>query len=134
HPGGSLGKRLYLKVKDLYPSNTAPKVSKNTDLRKVILEITSNRLGAAAVVDGDKLIGIVTDGDLRRMLLDNRSIEGLKAFDIMSINPKSAEKDMLAIDALAVMKEYNISQLLITEKGKYVGMVHLHDIIKEGIL
>lgn len=134
HPGGSLGKRLYLKVKDLYPSNTSPKVSRNTDLKKVILEITSNRLGAAAVVDSEKLIGIVTDGDLRRMLLDNRSIEGLKASDIMSPNPKSAEKDTLAIDALAIMKEHNISQLLITDKGKYVGMVHLHDIIKEGIL
>ncbi|MFM7217083.1 MAG: SIS domain-containing protein [Bacteroidota bacterium] len=134
HPGGSLGKRLYLKVRDIFPSNAAPKVTPTTDLKKVILEITSNRLGAAAVVDKNRVVGIVTDGDLRRMLLENRSIEGLKASDIMTRKPKSAEKDMLAIDALALMKQHNISQLIITDKQKYVGMVHLHDLVKEGIL
>ena len=134
HPGGSLGRKLYLKVKDIYPSNPSPKVSKSTEIRKVILEITSNRLGAVAVVDGEKLSGIITDGDLRRMLLKNKSLDGIKASDVMSPSPKTLEKDILAVDALAEMKKHNISQLIITDKGKYAGMIHLHDLIKEGII
>ena len=134
HPGGSLGRKLYLKVKDIYPSNPAPKVSKQTDIRKVIVEITSNRLGAVAVVEGEKLYGIITDGDLRRMLLNLKSLDGIKASDVMSSSPKTLEKDTLAVDALTLMKEHNISQLIITEKGKYAGMIHLHDLIKEGII
>jgi arabinose-5-phosphate isomerase len=98
------------------------------------MEISSNRLGAAAVIDGEIIRGIITDGDIRRMLLNNKSIEGIKAKDIMNVNPKSAMKDTMAVDALDLMKKYNISQLLITDKNKYVGMVHLHDLVKEGIL
>lgn len=134
HPGGSLGKRLYLKVKDIYPSNPSPRVTKNTDIRKVIVEITSNRLGAVAVVDGERLSGIITDGDLRRMLLNQHSLDGLKAHHVMSAAPKTLDKETLAVDALALMKEHNISQLIITEKGHYAGMIHLHDLIKEGII
>lgn len=134
HPGGALGKRLYLKVKDIYTQHPSPQVTSGTDIRKVIVEITSNRLGATAVVDGGLISGIITDGDLRRMMLDRKSIEGLKAKDVMGSAPKSVEKDTMAVDALALMRSHNISQLLITDKGRYVGMVHLHDLVKEGII
>ncbi len=134
HPGGSLGKKLYLKVKDIYPNNAAPKVSPDDDIKKVIVEISSNRLGAAAVVDKGKIIGIITDGDLRRMLLTKKSFDGISAKKIMSVKPKTADKETMAVDALNMMKEHNISQLLITDKGKYLGMIHLHDLIKEGII
>jgi arabinose-5-phosphate isomerase len=134
HPGGALGKKLYLKVKDIYPNNAAPKVNVDDDITKVILEITSNRLGAAAVLNSDKLVGVVTDGDLRRMLMNRKSIEGITAADIMNPSPKTVEKNTMAVDALNLMKEHNISQLIIVDKGKYVGMVHLHDLVKEGII
>ncbi len=134
HPGGALGKKLYLKVKDVYPGNPAPHVSPSTDVRKVIVEITSNRLGAAAVVERGELCGIITDGDLRRMLLNRKVIDGLTARDVMSPAPKSMDKDTMAVDALLLMREHNISQLIITEKGKYVGMIHLHDLVREGII
>ena len=134
HPGGALGKKLYLKVKDIYPNNAAPKVKPDDDIRNLILVITSNRLGAAAVVDNDTLAGIVTDGDLRRMLLNNKDINGITARDIMSKNPKTVDKNTMAVDALALMKSHNISQLIITDKDKYAGMIHLHDLVKEGIL
>ena len=134
HPGGALGKKLYLKVKDIFPNNASPKVAPGDDLKKVIMEITSNRLGAAVVIDNGKIVGIVTDGDLRRMLMNNKSMEGTKAKDVMSSHPKSTEKDTMAVDALILMKQHNISQLIITDKGKYVGMVHLHDLVKEGII
>jgi len=134
HPGGSLGKKLYLKVKDIYPNNAAPEVKPEDDIKKVIVEISSNRLGAAAVVSKGKILGIVTDGDLRRMLLTKKSLEGIKAKNIMNPNPKCSDKETMAVDALNLMKEHNISQLLITEKGKYLGMIHLHDLIREGII
>lgn len=134
HPGGALGKKLYLKVSDIYTNNAAPKVSPNDDIKKVILEISSNRLGAAAVVDKGKIAGVITDGDLRRMLMDRKSIEGLKALDIMNKNPKRADKNTMAVDALNMMKQFNITQLLITDKNKYVGIVHLHDLVREGII
>jgi arabinose-5-phosphate isomerase len=134
HPGGSLGKKLYLKVKDIYPNNAAPKVFADDDIKKVIMEITSNRLGAAAVINSNHILGIVTDGDLRRMLVKRKSIEGITAKDVMSVSPKSVPKNTMAVDALSIMKEFNITQLLITDKGKYVGMIHLHDLVKEGIL
>ena len=134
HPGGALGKKLYLKVSDIYPNNASPKVSVDDDVREVIVEISSNRLGAAAVIDKGKLAGVITDGDLRRMLMDKKTIEGLKARDIMTKNPKRTDKTTMAVDALSLMKQYNISQLLITDKKKYVGIVHLHDLIREGIL
>ncbi len=134
HPGGALGKKLYLKVSDIYPNNATPRISGDDDIRKVIVEISSNRLGAAAVIDKGKLIGIITDGDLRRMLMHKKTIEGLKARDIMTKNPKRTDKTTMAVDALSLMKQFNISQLLITDKKKYVGIVHLHDLIREGIL
>ncbi len=134
HPGGALGKKLYLKVKDIYPGNAAPQVTLKTDIRKVIVEITSNRLGAAAVLNGSTLAGIITDGDIRRMMLHQKDFQKLTAKDIMSPSPKAVEKDTMAVDALALMRENNITQLIITDKGKYVGMIHLHDLVKEGII
>jgi arabinose-5-phosphate isomerase len=134
HPGGALGKKLYLKVRDIYPNNASPKVKPGEDIKKVIVEISSNRLGAAAVVEKDKIVGVITDGDIRRMLLNKKSIEGIIAKDIMTKNPKSVDHDMMAVDALDLMKRNNISQLLITNKDRYVGIVHLHDLVKEGIL
>jgi len=134
HPGGALGKKLYLKVKDIYPTNAAPKIDINEDIRKVIVEISSNRLGAAAVLDKNKLVGIITDGDIRRMLLDNKEITGITAKMIMNKKPKVTSKDEMAVDALHTMKQFNISQLIVAEKGKYLGMIHLHDLIREGIL
>lgn len=134
HPGGALGKKLYLKVKDIYPTNAAPKIYINEDIRKVIVEISSNRLGAAAVLDKTKLVGIITDGDIRRMLLDNKEITGITAKMIMNKKPKVTSKDEMAVDALHTMKQFNISQLIVAEKGKYLGMIHLHDLIREGIL
>jgi arabinose-5-phosphate isomerase len=134
HPGGSLGKKLYLKVKDIYPQNTAPKVELNEDIKKVIVEISSNRLGVVAVMDKGKLKGIITDGDVRRMLLMNKSIEGIRAKDIMNTKPKTVANETMAVDALEMMKAFNISQLLILEKRKYVGVVHIHDLLKEGII
>jgi len=134
HPGGALGKKLYLKVSDIYPNNAAPKVSPSDDIKKVIIEISSKRLGAAAVIEKSKLVGVITDGDLRRMLMDKKTIEGLTAKDIMNKKPKHIDKNTMAVDALNVMKQYNISQLIVTDKKKYVGFVHLHDLVREGIL
>lgn len=134
HPGGALGKKLYLKVNDIYPSNALPNVKVNEDVKKVIVEISSNRLGAAAVTDKDKLVGVITDGDIRRMLLGKKSIDHLTAGDIMSSNPKTVDKETMAVDALDLMKKHNISQLIITDKKKYVGMIHLHDLVREGII
>jgi len=134
HPGGALGKKLYLKVSDIYKNHSAPRVKPEDDIKKVIVEISSNRLGAAAVISGGKIKGIITDGDLRRMLMNRKNLEGITAKDVMSIHPKQAPADTMAVDALALMKKHNISQLLITHQNRYVGMVHLHDLVKEGIL
>jgi KpsF/GutQ family protein len=134
HPGGALGKKLYLKVSDLYPNNAAPKVSPSDDIKKVIIEISSKRLGATAVIDKSKLVGVITDGDLRRMLMDKKTIDGVIAKDIMNKNPKRIDKNTMAVDALNVMKQHNISQLIVTDKNKFVGFVHLHDLVREGIL
>ena len=134
HPGGALGKRLYLKVSDLYWNNPVPKVEPNDSVKKVIIEISSKRLGATAVIKNLKLVGIITDGDLRRMLEKKKSIQGLKASDIMTTNPKTVERDMMAIDALQMMKNNNITQVIVTENDKYIGFVHLHDLLREGII
>ena len=135
HPGGALGKQLYLKVSDLSVNNELPKVSPDTDVKSTIIEISSKRLGAAAVVEDDVIIGIVTDGDLRRMLQNNIPIEQLKANDIMSLHPKTIRKDELAVTALNVMKQNNITQLLVVDvNNKYTGVIHLHDLLREGII
>tara|TARA_R110002096_G_scaffold72994_4_gene173171 strand:- start:1648 stop:2565 length:918 start_codon:yes stop_codon:yes gene_type:complete len=134
HPGGALGKKLYLRVQDISSVNEKPKVLPNTIIKDVIIEITEKMLGVTAVVENDKIIGIITDGDLRRMLSKVDDFSGLTAKDIMSANPKRIEAEAMAIDALEVMETNEISQLLVEENGKYAGVVHLHDLIKEGII
>ncbi len=135
HPGGSLGKQLYLKVFDLAINNEVPKVSPDESIKNTIMEITSKRLGAVAVVENELIKGIVTDGDLRRMLQKENSIDLLFAKDIMSLNPKTICKDELAINALQIMRQNNITQLLVVdEDNKYFGVIHLHDLLKEGII
>lgn len=134
HPGGALGKKLYLRVSDVYILNEKPEVKPGDDIRTVILEISSKRLGVAAVIDGDKLAGVITDGDLRRMLHTHDSFNGLKAQDVMSANPKTIAHDALVSDALDLMRANNITQLLVVNNGRYAGVIHLHDILKEGIL
>jgi len=134
HPGGALGKQLYLKVRDLYTGNQAPKVKMDDDIRQVIIEISSKRLGATAVLNGQRLAGVITDGDLRRMLEKNDEIENLRASDIMTKNPRTIAPDTLAVNALSIMRENNITQLLVMDKNRYVGVVHLHDILREGLL
>ncbi|MFY9308899.1 MAG: KpsF/GutQ family sugar-phosphate isomerase [Bacteroidia bacterium] len=135
HPGGALGKRLYLKVGDIAIQNQKPQVRPEDSIKSVILEISSKRLGAAAVIDDSgNLAGVITDGDLRRMLEKADSIANLRALDIMNKNPKRVEADELAINAMQVLEQYNITQLIVTDKGKYTGFVHLHDLVKEGII
>ena len=135
HPGGSLGKQLYLKVSDIYPNNEQPHISGNANLKEIILEITSKRLGCAVVLNEDgSVAGIVTDGDLRRMLERNTETANITAKDIMSSNPKTVEHTTLAVKALEVMRSNSISQLIIVDNGKYLGIVHIHDLIKEGII
>jgi len=134
HPGGTLGKRLYLHVADLFVQNQIPKVNISETMENIILEISSKRLGATAVLQDRKLVGVITDGDLRRMLEKYPDFKTLKAIDIMTANPKTVQKNQLAVDALGIMKENNITQLPVLDGEKYVGVVHLHDILKEGIL
>ena len=134
HPGGALGKKLYLRVQDISSANEKPKVTPTTSIKDVIVEITEKMLGVTAVVEDDAIIGIITDGDLRRMLSKVDNFSGLNAKDIMSPNPKRIKAEAMAIDALEVMETNGISQLLVEENGKYSGIVHLHDLIKEGII
>jgi arabinose-5-phosphate isomerase len=135
HPGGTLGKKLYLRVQDLYIHNEQPKVGIGTSLREVIIEITSKRLGAAAVIDDDgQLLGIITDGDLRRMLEKNGMTEGLMARDIMTTHPKTVEAEALAIEALDLMRTHDITRLVVTNGQKYLGFVDLNNLIREGII
>jgi arabinose-5-phosphate isomerase len=136
HPGGALGKRLYLKVSDLFPGNANPKVLRSADLQQVIMEITSKRLGATAVVDeGGRLAGIITDGDLRRMLNGHRGARALdlRAEEIMTHSPVSVEPDEYAVKALEIMQSRSITQLVVVEGGELLGFVHLHDLLREGI-
>ncbi len=135
HPGGNLGKRLYLRVADLYINNQQPKVLAEAKLKEVIVEITEKRLGVAAVVDEkNNVIGIITDGDLRRMLEKSSNIENIKAKDIFSVHPKTIQPEVLAVEALQKMRTNNISQLIVEEHNQYLGILHLHDLVKEGIL
>jgi arabinose-5-phosphate isomerase len=138
HPGGSLGKKLYLKVRDIFPQNAVPKVAENADIQTVILEMTSKRLGATAVVnEEDELLGIITDGDLRRMLNAARSQQEfsvLRAKDIMNVSPKVISADEYAANALAVMQEKNITQLVVVNNKKVEGFIHLHDLLREGLV
>ena len=132
HPGGTLGKKLYLRVADLYIKNEKPKLAKDKLLRDVIVEISSKRLGATAVVDhDDKLLGIITDGDLRRMLEKEIALDKVTAADIMTVNPKTIGADELAVNALDLMRKKSISQLVVTHNETYLGFIHLHDLIRE---
>lgn len=134
HPGGALGKRLYLRVSDLIINNDMPQVTENDSVIKVIVEISEKRLGVTAVVKDSKIIGIITDGDIRRMLTKSTDINHLTAKDIMSKNPKTIHEDAMAIDALERMETNSITQILVTNQDdNYIGVVHLHDLIKEGI-
>ncbi len=134
HPGGALGKKLYLRVKDVSSVNQKPKVNANNSIKEVIVEITEKMLGVTAVVENDQIIGIITDGDLRRMLTKVDDFSKLTAKDIMGANPKRIESKAMAVEALEIMEANDISQLLVEEDGKYAGVVHLHDLIKEGII
>ena len=135
HPGGALGKRLYLRVSDLIKNNQLPQVKTDDTVTKVIVEISEKRLGVTAVTDNNNtILGIITDGDIRRMLSKTTEINSLTAADIMSKNPKSIHVDAMAVDALEMLENNSITQILVTNSDhKYVGVVHLHDIIKEGI-
>ncbi len=134
HPGGSLGKQLYLKAENLYPKNARPVVESNADIKTLIIEISSKRLGMTAVVENDRLTGIITDGDLRRMLEKGHDLSEIKAKDIMTKNPKTITSNTLAVDALQMMRNNNITQLLVVDDNHYKGIVHLHDILNEGII
>ncbi|MDP3394763.1 SIS domain-containing protein [Sediminibacterium sp.] len=135
HPGGNLGKRLYLRVADLAAANEKPKVLLSATLKQVIVEITKNRMGVTAVVDeNQQLIGIITDGDLRRMLEKTSDIGSVCASDILSIHPITVSPEALAVEALELLKKHDISQLIVAENGIYKGIIHIHDLIREGIV
>ena len=133
HPGGALGKQLYLRVKDLYTKNEKPEVDPDDNLAQVIIEMTKKRLGAAVVTENGKLLGIITDGDLRRMLMKHPDIEKIKASEIMTPNPKTIDENALVADALHKMRQNSITQLPVVSGEAYLGVIHLHDILKEGI-
>lgn len=135
HPGGVLGKKLYLRVSDLCAGNEKPKILADQSLKEVIVEMTAKRLGITAVVDaGNNLLGIITDGDLRRMLEKPVAIDNVKAGDIMTTTPKTIGPDELAVDALDLLRKNGISQLAVIENGKYTGIIHLHDLVREGLI
>ncbi|MFN4198415.1 MAG: SIS domain-containing protein [Flavobacterium sp.] len=134
HPGGALGKKLLLRVKDMLDGSRKPQVSPQTDIRTTIFEISEKRLGVAAVVDQNKLTGIITDGDIRRMLSKNETITGITAGDIMTQNPKTIGPEDMVVEALNIMEDFSITQLLVADQGTYLGVIHLHDILKEGIV
>lgn len=134
HPGGSLGKKLYLKVSELAERNPKPAISADASVKDVIIAISKNRLGAVVVTDGNHVMGIITDGDIRRMLENHPSLTGITANDIMNKNPKTVDKDILAATAFEMIRQFNITQLLVTDADGYVGIVHLHDLLQEGLI
>jgi arabinose-5-phosphate isomerase len=134
HPGGALGKRLYLKTGDLAVRNSKPEIHPNASVKDVIVEISQNRLGAVVVIDGNDILGIITDGDIRRMLEQHTDLSKITAKDLMTADPKHLDKEVLAVQALELIKENNITQLLITDDNKYFGIIHLHDLLQEGII
>jgi len=134
HPGGSLGKRLYLKSGDIAIRNEKPSIHPTASVKDVIIEISKNRLGTVVVIQDDVILGIITDGDIRRMLEKHSNLADITASDLMSKNPKRIDKDILAMQALELIKENNITQLLVTENDHYFGIIHLHDLLQEGII
>jgi len=133
HPGGALGKKMFLRVSDLSVNNMVPKVVASENISNVILEISSKRLGTTAVLENELLIGVITDGDLRRMIQNHPNYQELKALDVMTKNPRTVDADEMVVNALTIMRENNITQLPVMDGNKYVGIIHLHDILKEGI-
>jgi arabinose-5-phosphate isomerase len=135
HPGGALGKKLYLRVADLYVDNEKPQVKTSASIKEVIMEMTRKRLGVTAVTsDNGKLAGIITDGDLRRMLEKSDNIQHITAADVMSRNPKTIPPSEMAVNALDIMRKNSITQLVVAEKESYLGILHLHDLVKEGLI
>ena len=135
HPGGMLGKKLYLRVKDLYTDNGKPMVNSDASLKDIIVEISEKRMGATAVIDeAENVLGIITDGDIRRMLEHGEDLNKIKAKDIFSPSPKTIEPEALAVEALDILRKNDISQLIVTKEGKYAGMLHLHELVREGIV
>jgi len=135
HPGGALGKKLYLRVKDLYADHEKPEVKTSASIKEVIMEMTKKRLGVTAVLsDDNKLVGIITDGDLRRMLEKTETIQNITAIDIMTKHPKTIGPNEMAVNALDLMRTNSITQLVVAENENYLGILHLHDLVKEGLL
>jgi arabinose-5-phosphate isomerase len=134
HPGGALGKKLLLRVGDMLDATHKPEVSPDSSIKTAIVEISEKRLGVTAVIDNNKVIGIITDGDIRRMLNDRDNIAGVVARDIMTHNPKTIKSTDMAVDALNTMENFAITQLVVVDEGEYKGILHLHDILKEGIV
>lgn len=134
HPGGALGKKLLLRVKDMLEHSLKPMVSPDASIKKVIFEISEKRLGVTAVVENNKVIGIITDGDIRRMLSDRDTFADLTAKDIMTKNPKMTTSSAMVVDALNIMEDFSITQLVVVDESEYKGVLHLHDILKEGIV
>lgn len=133
HPGGALGKKLYLRVGDLINKNEIPKVTLNSSIKEVIIEISQKRLGATAVLENHKIVGVITDGDIRRMLNNNTDFATLFAKDIMNPHPKTIAPDAMATEAFQIMNNNSITQLLVKNHDNYIGIIHLHDLLKEGI-
>jgi arabinose-5-phosphate isomerase len=134
HPGGALGKKLLLRVKDMLEHTLKPEVTPETPVKKAIFEISEKRLGVTAVVENNKVIGIITDGDIRRMLNDRDTFADLTAKDIMTKNPKTIQSTAMVVDAFNIMEDFSITQLIVVDNGEYKGVLHLHDILKEGIV
>ncbi len=134
HPGGALGKKLLLRVNDMLENSLKPMVSPDSSIKKVIFEISEKRLGVTAVVENNTVIGIITDGDIRRMLTDRDTFSDLTAKDIMSKNPKTVHASTRVKDALNILEDFAITQLIVLDNGEYKGVLHLHDILKEGIV
>jgi arabinose-5-phosphate isomerase len=134
HPGGALGKKLLLRVKDMLDSSRKPSVNSDSSVKNVIVEISEKRLGVTAVLENDTVVGIITDGDIRRMLNKTETITGLTAKDIMTVNPKTIKSSDMVADALNIMEVHSITQLVVVDEGEYKGVIHLHDILKEGIV
>jgi arabinose-5-phosphate isomerase len=134
HPGGALGKKLLLRVADMLDRTHKPVVNPNSSIKDVIVEISEKRLGVTAVIENEKLIGIITDGDIRRMLNKTETISGLTAKEIMTINPKTVQLNSMVVDAFNILEDFSITQLVVEDGDTYVGILHLHDILKEGIV
>ena len=134
HPGGALGKKLLLRVGDMLDGTHMPQVKPDSSIKQAIVEISEKRLGVTAVIENNKIVGIITDGDIRRMLNDRDNIAGVSATDIMTRNPKTIKSTDMAVDALNTMENFAITQLVVADEGEYKGILHLHDILKEGIV